>query len=185
LAKLKDAQRLAARNSAIKPVKPPADAGDDDKKVSQTTYAQVIAFMRSALSRAKRFHAALGAQSRHVPVELYAYGGNCAQTLDAAVLIRDPKNDQWTTLLQPRDIRTSGGRELRRDELRNVMFSLGDGRVTTRSLMGETEMAGAVKTLFPLKGSFFSCGSHTKLFLEKQIQDSFLSALVVEKTNQP
>jgi hypothetical protein len=39
--------------------------------------------------------------------------------------------------------------------------------------------------MIPLTSSFLGCGKHTRLFLEKPIQDSFLSALVVEEQRQP
>ena len=66
---------------------------------------------------------------------------------------------------------------------------MGDGRVTVSSLIAGPVADGAKIEFFgasyPLASSFFGCGSHTKLFLEKPIQDSFLSALVVAKQAQP
>jgi pimeloyl-ACP methyl ester carboxylesterase len=187
LSKLKDAAQLAAKNKEIKPVKSGKDANFDDRILSQTTSAQVRAYFGAVLSRAKRFHLALDAPTRKSPVELYAFGGNCQATLDAIVLVRNEKKDRWETISDARDIKTSSGREIKKDELKAVMFTLGDGRVTRRSLLAESEESKGgteqlVKTVFPLKSSFFACGLHTQLFLEKTIQDSFLSALVVEKT---
>jgi hypothetical protein len=69
------------------------------------------------------------------------------------------------------------------------MYAIGDGRVTKRSLLAETVLPNnggpEIRSMLPIKKSFFSCGSHTTLFLEKPIQDSFLSALVVETQQQP
>jgi hypothetical protein len=132
----------------------------------------------------------LDAPTRKSPVELYAFGGNCLPTLDAIVVMRNDKKDRWVTISDARDIKTSSGREIKRDEVKAVMFALGDGRVTRRSLLAESEASKGgtqemIKNAFPLKSSFFACGLHTQLFLEKTIQDSFLSALVVEKTQQP
>lgn len=187
LSKLKDAAQLAAKNKEIKPVKLGKDANFDDRALAQTTSAQVQAYFAAVLSRAKRFHLALDAPTRKSPVELYAFGGNCQPTLDAIVLMRNEKKDRWMTITDARDLKTSSGRTIKKDEVKAVMFTLGDGRVTRRSLLAESEESKGgteqlVKTVFPLKSSFFACGLHTQLFLEKTIQDSFLSTLVVEKT---
>ena len=191
LSKLKDAPRLALTNKDIKPTTAGKDANFDDKLLAETTYAQVRAYVAAALDRARRFHLAMDAVTKTTPIQLYAYGGNCAETLDAAVLIHDEKKDRWVTLVEARDIKTSGGREIKKADVKAAMFAIGDGRVTKRSLLAETELANKGgpdienQTIFPVESSFFSCGLHTSLFLEKPIQESFLSALVVEKTGQP
>lgn len=190
LSKLKDAAQLAVKDKEIKPAKLGKDANFDDRILSQTTSAQVRAYFAAVLSRAKRFHLALDAPTRKSPIELYAFGGNCQPTLDAVVIMRNDKKDRWLTITDARDIKTSSGREIKKDEVKAVMFVLGDGRVTRRSLLAESESSKGgteqlVKTAFPVKSSVFGCGLHTSLFLEKTIQDSFLSALVVEKTQQP
>lgn len=189
LSTLKDAPRLALTNKEIKPAELKKDAGMDDRLIGQTTSTQVRAYFAAALNRAKRFHLALDAPSKTTPVELYAYGGNCDQTLDAVVIIRDEKKGKWETFFDAHGIKTSGGREFKKEEVKAAMFADGDGRVTKRSLMAETVLpnnAGPdINTILTLKSSFLACGSHTTLFLEKPIQDSFLSALVVEKQIQP
>ena len=78
-----------------------------------------------------------------------------------------------------RDIKpkTADGKEFKKDEVKAMIFALGDGRVTQRSLV--------TADVFPLTASFFACGLHTKLFLDKPIQDSFFSALIVEQQKQP
>ena len=189
LSKLKDAPKLALKNTEIKPVRPDKDASKDDRIISETTYAQVRAYLAAVLSRADRFHRALDAPTAKSPVQLYAYGGNCAETLDAIVLVKDEKKDKWQTLFKPRDIKTSAGKEIKKEVVKAAMFAIGDGRVTKRSLLAETpigkDKGPKLTTIFPVKASFFTCGTHYRLFLEKPIQDSFLSALVVEKTSQP
>lgn len=188
LSKLKDADRLALTNKEIKPAKLKSDAKMDDRLVAGTTYNQVHSYLASALSRARRFHIALDAPTSRSPVELYAFGGNCEQTLDAVMLVRDEKKDRWQTVFEASDIKTAAGKEIKKDEVKAAMFAIGDGRVTKRSLLAETLPANAgpdIKTIFSLKSSFFACGSHFRLFLEQPIKESFLSALIVEKTNQP
>lgn len=190
LSRLRDAARLSLTMKDVKPKAPGKDANLDDRQISQTTYAQARAFLAAALGRAKRFAAALDAPSKKTPIELYAFGGNCAQTLDGAVLLFNEKDNKWTTILDGKDIKSPGGRESKKEDVKAAIFTLGDSRVTQASLLAATMKIADGKPefrdpRFPLASSFFSCGSHTKLFLEKPIQDSFISALVVEKTNQP
>jgi pimeloyl-ACP methyl ester carboxylesterase len=186
LGKLRDAEGLALTNKDIKPAKLDKNANTDDRILARTTYAQVRAYFVSALDRARRFHLAMDATSKRAPVQIFAYGGNCAPTLDAAVLIRDDKKGSWTTLVDAKDIKTADGKQIKKDEVKAAMFTPGDGRVTKRSLLSETELAkgGPEMIKIPLASSFFACGLHTKLFLEKPIQDSFWSSLVVERTGK-
>jgi len=185
LGKLRDAERLALTNKEIKPAKLNKNASGDDRILARTTYAQVRAYFVAALDRAKLFHLAMDATSKTAPIQLFAYGGNCAPTLDAAVLIRDDKKGTWTTLVDAKDIKTADGKQIKKDEVKAAMFAPGDGRVTKRSLLSETELpkGGPEMIKIPLASSFFACSAHTKLFLEKPIQESFWSALIVEKSS--
>lgn len=190
LSKLRDASTLALKNKDIKPKELGKDANVDDRLTSQTTYAQARAYFVSALSRAKRFAAAMDVPVKTSPVQFYAFGGNCAPTLAGAVLTYDEKDKKWSTILNDKDIKTKDGREIKKDEVKAAIFALGDGRVTRASLLAATEKITDgkpeyVDALFTPSSSFFACSTHIKLFLDKPIQDSFLSALVVEKTNQP
>ena len=132
LGKLKDAPALALTNKDIKPTKADAKANIDDRLTGQTTYAQAWNYFVQVLSRAKRFSAALDVVQKNTPLELYAFGGNCSQTLDGAMLIRDEKDNKWTTLLDAKDIKTGGGKEYKKDQLKELIYSPGDGRVTQR-----------------------------------------------------
>lgn len=186
LGKLKDADRLAVKNKKIKPEKPDKDAGVDDRLTSQTTYAQVRSFFASALGRAKLFHRALNVTVTRSPIELYAYGGNCDPTLDAAVLVFDRAENRWDTLLDARDIKTSAGTEIKKDAVKAALFVMGDNRVTEGSLLAAAKTTTAGKAeftggKFPLKLSLFTCAPHNKLFLDKVTQDSFLKALAGER----
>ena len=190
LSKLKDARTLALTNKDIKPKALDKKANLDDRLISQTTFVQARSYFVSALSRAKRFQSALDVIEKNTPLELYAFGGNCIQTLDGALLIRDEKENKWTTVLEAKDIKIPGGREFKSGEIKELIYSPGDGRVTQRSLLAATQKINNGKPeftdgIYPLKTSFFGCGLHVKLFLDKEIQNSFLSALIVEKKSQP
>jgi len=190
LSKLKDANRLARLNPEIKPAKLEKEPSTDDRLIAETSYRQVYSYMAAALDRARRFHDALDATSGRSPVPIYAYGGDCAPTLDAVVIIPDEKKGRWVTLFEAKDIKTRAGKLWKKDDVKALMFAPGDGRVTKSSLLAGTGTVAAaavskVRSTFSLTSSFFACGSHTKLFLEKPIQDSFLSALLVESKIQP
>jgi hypothetical protein len=190
LSKLKDAATLAKTNPDIKP-KPLTNGNLDDRLISQTTFAQAKAFFLAALLRAKRFAAALDAPSKKQPIQMYIYGGNCADTVDGAIILKGSKEGEWDTVVTAKDVKTAAGRAFKKDEIRTAIFALGDGRVTWASLVASTKPldANAKVELFddsyPLAASFFTCTTHTKLLLEKPIQDSYLSALVVTKQAQP
>jgi len=181
LSKLKDAPTLARANKDIKPETVKADAPLDDRILANTTSAQIRAYLASALRRAKLFHAALNAPSAKIPIQIFAYGGNCEPTLSAVLLLRNEKKNLWETVLDARDIKREKGEEIKKEQVRTAMFTPGDGRVTKNSLLADS----AVNKIFTPTSSFFACGSHTKLFLEKPIQDSFLSTLIVDKKEQP
>ncbi|MEP6787739.1 MAG: hypothetical protein ABJB40_04865 [Acidobacteriota bacterium] len=190
LAKLKDGDKSDLNKKERKKIDDPKRQYYDDVLLSHTTIAQVRAFFAAALLRAKRFNLALDAPTKNVPVQLYTYGGNCEPTLNAVVLLHDEKKNEWTTLVDARDIKNSGGKTLKKDEVKAAMFAIGDGRVTASSLLpvNGTDKDGngsPLTAIFPVASSFFGCSSHFKLFLDKPIQDSFLSALVVEKQKQP
>lgn len=181
LSKLKDAAALERANKDVKPERPKPNAALDDRIIANTTSAQVRAYFASALRRAKLFHAALDAQSDKIPIQLYAYGGNCKPTLSSVILVRNDKKDEWETLFEPRGIKHNGGSEIKKEQVQAAIFAPGDGRVTQNSLLADS----ATNKIYTPTASFLACGSHTKLFLEKPIQDSFLSALIVEKKEQP
>src|SRR5207248_473605 len=87
LSKLKDAEVLARTDKDIKPKPFDGKGNVDDRLVSQLTSSQVKAYFVTVLNRAKRFHMALDATSTKQPVQMYLYGGNCAPTIDGAVII--------------------------------------------------------------------------------------------------
>lgn len=190
LARLRGGNKSVLNEKELKELNDPLKHNADDRLLARTTVTQVKAYFASALNRAKRFNLALDAVSKTTPVKIYVYGGNCEPTLDAIVLIRDEKKGTWTTLTDAKDIKTADGKEYKKAEVKAAMFTMGDGRVTVRSLLtadpstksGDTT---AIKAIFSPTSSLFGCSSHTKLFLDKPIQDSFLSALVVTEQKQP
>lgn len=190
LAKLRGGNKSVLSEKELKDLNDPKGKNADDRLLARTTVTQVKAYFSAALNRAKRFNQALDAVSKTTPVKLYVYGGNCEPTLDAFVLLHDEKKGKWTTLTDAKDIKAADGKEYKKAEVKAAMFAIGDGRVTVRSLLtaDPTAKSGdttAIKAIFSPTSSLFGCSSHTKLFLDKPIQDSFLSSLVVTEQKQP
>jgi len=104
------------------------------------TLAELDAYLEAVLARARRFHEALDARAAadgDPPVRLFAFGGDCEETLAAPVIIRDERAaGGWLTLTRPRALKGTGGRRLPRSQVVRAMYVPGDGRVTRDSLLG-------------------------------------------------
>lgn len=163
---------------------------DDERyaRSKRATLEDLEGYFRAVLSRARRFHEALDAEvSGATPVGLYAFGGDCEETLDAPVVLRDEKRNRWVTLTEPRSFQTSAGRRMSKREVIEAMYQPGDGRVTRRSLLAETLAALGSRTsdsLFntglPITYAVFSCDLHGDLQNNLTLQDNALTALVSE-----
>jgi hypothetical protein len=137
------------------------------------------------LNRAKRFHEALDVMTEDAPVQLFAFGGDCEDTLYAPILLYDQKKQRWTTLTRPRGFNTSTGRRVSAREATAAMFTPGDGRVTRRSLLGEDLVGGnrnnsLFGTALPIAYAVFACDLHGEVQNNKTLQDNALTVLVNE-----
>ncbi len=153
------------------------------------TLAELDAYFAAALARARRFHEALDARddSAPAPVSLYAFGGDCEETLAAPVILRDEKRGRWLTLTSPRSLSTTGGRKVPRREVVRAMYEPGDGRVSRQSLLGlnlgEARAGGLYGTSLPVAYAVFACDLHGELQNNLTLQDNALTLLVNEMTN--
>ncbi|MET0650247.1 MAG: hypothetical protein ABW208_26870, partial [Pyrinomonadaceae bacterium] len=152
------------------------------------TLADLDAYLDAVLARARRFHEALDAQGTgdtNAPVKLFAFGGDCEETLSAPVIFQDEKTGRWLTLTRPKSLRGSDGRRLKREEVVRAMYTPGDGRVTRDSLMG-AGLGGAARasalyeTPLPVAYAAFACDLHSDLQNNKTLQDNALTLLVNE-----
>lgn len=144
------------------------------------------AYLVATLKRARRFHEALDAvEDSDAPVVLLAVGGDCEETLSAAVILRDQKKNRWLTLIRPREYRTSVGVKMSKKTVTAAMYAPGDGRVTRTSLLGED----LIKTRDRVTGftlsryAVFGCDLHGQLPRNKSMQDNALTAIVSEVMN--
>jgi pimeloyl-ACP methyl ester carboxylesterase len=145
--------------------------------------AELDAYLVAMLRRARRFHQALdavgGASS---PVALLAIGGDCEETLNAPVIIRDAKQNRWLTLIRPREYRTASGSKISKRQATQAMYAPGDGRVTRASLLGEhLSRTGGNQRGFTLPlCAVFGCDLHGQLQRNKTLQDNALTPIVSE-----
>jgi hypothetical protein len=128
------------------------------------------AYLAATLNRARRFHQALDADGGAAPVVLLAIGGDCEETLNSPVLLRDEKRNRWLTLTRPREFRTSTGVKVSKKAVIDAMYVPGDGRVTRLSMVGLNVSNQAV----------FGCDLHGQLPRNKTMQDNALTAIVGE-----
>ena len=172
---------------------------DEEGAPQRASLAELDAYFVAVLTRARRFHAALDAHDTHdtyvtgdtasppSPVALYAFGGDCEETLRASVVLRDEKRGLWRTLTEPREIRDANGRKIKRKEVTHAMYEPGDGRVTRRSLLGERLNAPRRSQFFdtPLHIVYgvFACDLHSDLQNNKTLQDNALTVLINEVMN--
>ena len=152
------------------------------------TLADLDAYLDAVLARARRFHEALDAQTTDAPVKLFAFGGDCEETLSAPVVMQDAKTGRWLTLTRPNSLRGSDGRRLKREEVVRAMYAPGDGRVTRDSLLGvRIGAAGRASELYetplPVAYAAFACDLHSDLQNNRTLQDNALTLLVNELTS--
>jgi hypothetical protein len=110
-------------------------------------------------------------------VTLLAIGGDCEETLNAPVVLRDEKRSRWITLTRPRDYRTSSGLKISKQKATDAMYAPGDGRVTRASLLGEHIFKDLSRY------AVFGCDLHGQLPRNKTLQDNALTSIVGEVMN--
>jgi pimeloyl-ACP methyl ester carboxylesterase len=178
LGKLKDAEKIPG----IKPVNWKIK-NTDDQILSETTHAQAQRFLAVVLNRAQRFQQALNVNVSNSPIDILAYGSECAPTLNAVVLLRDPKKNVWLTMTRPDRISKARGRQVSKEDVSKAIYADGDGSVTRSSFLPEVRTTvrratdSVARTIFPVKSTFFFCADHQKLLSNEAIRTNYLSAL--------
>jgi hypothetical protein len=139
-------------------------------------------YLELTLKRTRRFHQALDASpGLNQPVVLLAIGGDCEETLNSPVILRDEKNQRWITLIRPREFRNSAGVKMSKRQVTAAMYTPGDGRVTRKSLLGEHySKSQQPESRLPIAHAVFGCDLHGQLQRNKILQDNALTAIVEE-----
>jgi hypothetical protein len=99
-------------------------------------------------------------------------GADCKDTPAAMLLLRDEKKARWVTRFKAGGFTRSDGGKVEDAILKPLIFALGDGVVTKRSLDAVASQLGA-----PVAGELYQCVEHNKLVTSAEVQDKLLSLL--------
>ena len=153
---------------------------DDDfqKKFTAQEQRNAKPYFATALARAKRFHEALDANtSEKIPVTFYVVGADCKDTLNGIVIVRDEKKNKWRTLFEANSYDGTNGQKVTSEQLKPLIYSVGDSVVTKRSLSMETTIRNGNANVLPLAGEIYQCEGHNKLVTNPEIQGRLLAYL--------
>jgi pimeloyl-ACP methyl ester carboxylesterase len=144
--------------------------GDFTKKFNATEQKNARAFLTAALARAKLFHAALNAPGvAKSPVLFYLFGADCKETPAAVLLLRDEKKGRWETRFKAAGFTRSTGEKIKDEDLKPLLFALGDSVVTKRSLAAEGKI--------PVEAELYQCVDHNKLVTSPEVQGKLFAFL--------
>jgi hypothetical protein len=110
---------------------------------------------------------------------MYLIGADCKETPNSMVIYREAKKDRWKTIFEADSFERSDGGKVSSEELKKVIYTMGDGVVTKRSLTAETLMKNA-KIILPITSEIFLCEGHTKLVTSVEVQDKLFALLIGE-----
>lgn len=159
---------------------------DNLKEFSEAEAGRFEQYFSIVLQRAKKFHEALdAASSKRISVGMFIIGSDCKQTLDALVIYRDEKRNQWITLTEPDSFKNSKGEKITDRALKQVMLRPGDGQVTRSSLLAESlaenrRKSNLFDSALPLTYAMFICERHDNITSNLTVQNNFLTALISE-----
>ncbi|MBK9163058.1 MAG: hypothetical protein IPM21_03975 [Acidobacteria bacterium] len=141
-------------------------------KFSEEEQRTARLYFRAVLKRAKDFQAAISRPGRdNIPVTFYLLGADCKETPNAFILRQNGKKDRWITQFEPKSFKRDDGTKIESEELKQLLFSVGDGVVTKRSLAGESTLKRGGEPVVPIAAEIFQCETHTRLVTNLQIQD--------------
>ena len=146
------------------------------KRFDATEQKNAKPFFLAALARAKQFQAALDVDTTaNTPVSFYLMGADCKETPTAVMLIRDEKKGRWETKFKADGYTRSNGEKVKDEEVKSLLFGVGDSVVTKRSLAGESRKTGG--RLFPVVAELYQCVGHNKLVTSPEVQDKLFGFL--------
>ncbi len=139
------------------------------------------AYFQNSLTRAKQFHDALDAETTVPPtLAFFAFGSDCDDTQDGAILRQNPKTNFWQTMFVPKSYKTADGKQITKTQTKEKLYAPGDFRVTRRSLLAEDNAnIGLFRRNLSIS-AVFSCEIHDRLPNNKIAQNNFLTALISE-----
>lgn len=153
---------------------------DDDfsKKFNATEQKNARSYFVAALNRAKQFQDALNANTRDtIPVSFYLIGGDCKETQNAVILRRNEKKDHWITQFNADSYTSSTGKKITSEQLKTLIYTMGDSVVPKRSLGLETLKTNGHTNVLPIASEMFQCEGHTRLVTSPEVQAKLFALL--------
>jgi pimeloyl-ACP methyl ester carboxylesterase len=148
------------------------------KKFTPAEQRNAKPFFLAVLARAKRFQQALDANtSEKIPVAFYLMGADCKETQNALLLVRNEKKGRWETKFKADSFTNARGDKITSEQIKAVLYTMGDSVVPKRSLVAETLAAAGKKTVLPFVSELFQCEGHSKLVTNPEIQDKLFVLL--------
>lgn len=148
---------------------------DFTKKLDAAEQKNARGYFQAVLDRARRFQAALDANTGDkIPVSIYLMGGDCKETANGVVLLRDAKKNRWKAQFKSDSFERADGTKVSAEEQKNLLLAMGDGVVTQRSLKGQTS---GNKTVLPVVSELYQCEGHNKLVTSPEVQDKLLALI--------
>jgi hypothetical protein len=152
---------------------------------SESQMKEISKYLEIVLHRAFMFHKALDAETS-LPSGLlfFVFGSDCSNTLDGVIIRKNKKTNKWFVFYKIKGYKTSDGKKIESKQVKKVLFSPGDGRVTRQSLLARNLFTNfPVKRFAPNFINFF-CEEHGDLVNNKIVQNNFLTALLFEKLEE-
>lgn len=158
---------------------------DFSKEFSAAEVKNAKAYFVNVLLRAKRFQEALDSNtSEKIPVSFYLIGGDCKETPDTAIVYFDKKKNKWKTQFDDDSIERENGEKISSEDIKKIIYTMGDGVVSKRSLAGETFTQNGRKAFLPVTSEIYLCEGHTKLVTSADAQDKLFALLFGEVTDR-
>ena len=155
------------------------------KKFSAAEVKTGRAYFANVLARAKRFQDALDANTNEkIPVSFYLIGGDCKETPDSAIVYLDKKKNKWKTQFDGGSFERASGEKVSSEDIKKIIYGMGDGVVSKRSLAGETFTNNGKKAFLPVTSEIYVCEGHTKLVTGTEAQDKLFALLFGEIKNE-
>ncbi len=95
------------------------------RKSFRDKFPDLDEYFQIALSRAKLFHDALNAETIVPPtLAFFAFGSDCDNTQDGAILRRNSKTNLWQTIFAPKSYKTSDGKQITKSQTKAAISAL-------------------------------------------------------------
>ena len=148
------------------------------KKFTPAEQRNARGYFTAALRRAKQFQAALNANTREkLPVSFYLMGGDCKDTQNAVIIRRNEKKDRWITQFNAESYTTAGGKKVTSEQLKPLLYTVGDSVVPKRSLDLSTLRNFGHANILPVTSELFQCEAHSRLVTNPDIQAKMFGIL--------